>query len=149
MAQTVSDIIIEASPAQVMSVIADFANYPKWATGMNMIELVEAPASGPPTAVRFDLDSPPIKDTFTLRYHWRDEHQVSWCLVPDEDTMLTAMDGSYTLDPVAGGRTRVTYHLSVDLRLPILGMLKRKAEKVIVDSALRGLKRQVESNAGD
>ena len=62
--------------------------------------------------------------------------------------MLSAMDGSYSLDAVDAGRTRVTYQLSVELKLPLLGMLKRKAEKVIVDTALKGLKRRVESQVG-
>ena len=148
MARTVSDIIIDAPAAAVMSVIADFENYPMWATGMQVIEISAETNDGRPTQVRFNLDSPPIRDTFALRYLWQGDDHVSWCLVPESETMLTAMDGSYTLDAVAGGRTRVTYHLSVDLKLPILGMLKRKAEKVIVDSALRGLKKRVENQTG-
>ena len=42
----------------------------------------------------------------------------------------------------------MTYQLAVDLELPLLGMLKRKAEKVIVDTALKGLKHRVESQVG-
>jgi hypothetical protein len=44
-----------------------------------------------------------------------------------------------------GGSTEVTYHLAVDLVIPMLGMLKRKAEKVIMDTALKELKKRVES----
>jgi len=39
----------------------------------------------------------------------------------------------------------VTYNLTVDLTIPMLGMLKRKAEKVIMDTALKELKKRVES----
>lgn len=147
MARTVSDIVIEAPPGDVMAVIARFEDYPDWATGMREVSVVRSDDRGRPLDVRFVVDSPPIRDTFTLRYDWRDERLVTWGLVPDEASMLSAMDGSYTLDAVAGGRTRVTYQLSVDLRLPLLGMLRRKAEKVIVDTALKGLKRRVESAA--
>ena len=52
-------------------------------------------------------------------------------------------DGSYTL-AARGAGTYVTYRLAVDLTIPMLGMLKRKAEKVIVDTALRELKKRVE-----
>jgi hypothetical protein len=55
------------------------------------------------------------------------------------------MDGAYVLEPVDGSQTRVTYQLSVDVSVPLLGMLKRKAEKVIIDTALKGLKKQVEA----
>jgi hypothetical protein len=58
--------------------------------------------------------------------------------------MLKSLDGSYTLTP-AGARTEVTYQLAVDVKIPMLGMIKRKAEKVIIDRALAGLKKRVES----
>ena len=32
----------------------------------------------------------------------------------------------------------MTYRLAVDVKIPMLGMLKRKAEKVIIDTALEG-----------
>lgn len=146
MARTVSDIVIEAPARAVMAVIADFEDYPRWATGMREVSIVAADL-GRPRDVRFVVDSAPIRDSFTLRYDWQDDHLVSWSLVPDETTMLSAMDGSYALDAVTPARTRVTYQLAVDLKLPLLGLLKRKAEKVIVDTALRGLKRQVESRS--
>jgi hypothetical protein len=41
--------------------------------------------------------------------------------------------------------TVATYSLAVDLNIPTIGMLRRKAEKVIIDTALKGLKRRVES----
>jgi hypothetical protein len=59
--------------------------------------------------------------------------------------MLKALDGSYSLRPLASGGTEVTYQLSVDVKIPMLGMIKRKAEKVIIDRALAGLKKRVES----
>lgn len=60
--------------------------------------------------------------------------------------MLRALDGSYALAPLGDGdRTQVTYRLAVDVKIPLLGMIKRKAEKVIIDRALAGLKKRVES----
>jgi hypothetical protein len=35
--------------------------------------------------------------------------------------------------------------LAVEVSVPIIGMLRRKAEKVIIDTALKGLRRRVES----
>jgi carbon monoxide dehydrogenase subunit G len=59
--------------------------------------------------------------------------------------MLKAMDGAYQLTELGDGTTRVTYRLAVDVAVPLIGMFKRKAEKVIIDTALKGLKRRVES----
>ena len=35
--------------------------------------------------------------------------------------------------------------IAVEVNIPMIGLIKRKAEKVIVDTALRGLKDRVES----
>jgi hypothetical protein len=53
------------------------------------------------------------------------------------------MDGSYVLKP-NGAATTVTYTLSVDIAMPMISMFKRRAEKTIIDSALKGLKRRAE-----
>jgi hypothetical protein len=43
-----------------------------------------------------------------------------------------------------GAKTTVTYTLTVDINMPMIGMFKRKAEKTIIDGALDGLKKKVE-----
>jgi hypothetical protein len=139
--QTTSSIVIDAAPAAVMGVIADFEAYPSWAQGVKKAEPVDAGKR--PEQVYFELDASPIKDAYTLAYDWDGDHGVSWNLV--EGKMLKAMDGAYLLDDRGDGTTEVTYRLAVDISIPMIGMLKRKAEKVIIDTALKGLKKRVES----
>ncbi|MEP6817154.1 MAG: SRPBCC family protein [Marmoricola sp.] len=139
--QTTSSIVIDAAPAEVMAVIADFPSYPQWVQGMKAVEVVEED-NGVVEQVHFDLEATPIKDSYTLAYDWHGETSVSWHLV--QGKMLKAMEGSYTLAPVRSG-TEVTYRLAVDISIPMIGLLKRKAEKVIIDTALKGLKKRVES----
>jgi polyketide cyclase/dehydrase/lipid transport protein len=141
--QTTSSIVIDAAPAAVMAVIADFEAYPSWAQGVKKAEPVDAGKR--PEQVYFELDASPIKDAYTLAYDWDGDHGVSWNLV--EGKMLKAMDGAYLLDDRGDGTTEVTYRLAVDISIPMIGMLKRKAEKVIIDTALKGLKKRVESLA--
>jgi hypothetical protein len=146
--QTTSSIVISADPASVMAVISDFGSYPAWAQGVKKAEPLPSPSAldaDRPEQVYFELDASPIKDAYTLRYHWQGLESVSWTLV--EGRMLKAMDGSYELDPRGDGSTEVTYRLAVDITIPMIGMLKRKAEKVIIDTALKGLKKRVESLA--
>ena len=140
--QTTSSIVIDATAAEVMAVIADFPAYPKWAQGMKQAEVVEEGADGRADKVHFELEATPIKDSYTLAYEWHGDESVSWHLV--QGKMLKAMQGSYTLAPVRSG-TEVTYRLAVDISIPMIGLLKRKAEKVIIDTALKGLKKRVES----
>lgn len=143
--QTTSDIVIAADPARVMSVIADFESYPQWATGVKRCTVVQARPEGRAEQVLFVLDASPIKDEYVLAYVWQGDELVTWTLA--EGRMVKAMDGAYQLEDLGDGTTRVTYRLAVDVAVPLIGMFKRKAEKVIIDTALKGLKTRVESAA--
>ncbi|MBO1416214.1 SRPBCC family protein [Streptomyces sp. FH025] len=142
---TRSSITIDATPATVMAVIADFAAYPAWTGEVKEIEVLETGPEGRAAEVRLLLDAGAIRDEHVLAYTWDGDREVSWTLVRSQ--MLRSLDGSYTLAPLAGGRTEVTYQLAVDVKIPMLGMIKRKAEKVIIDRALAGLKKRVEGDA--
>lgn len=142
--QTTSSIVIQASQAEVMSVIADFHAYPEWVQGMKHVRVVEEGAGERPEQVHFVLEAAPIKDAYTLAYDWDGDRGVSWGLV--EGKMLKAMEGVYELRP-QGPVTEVTYRLAVELSIPMIGMLRRKAEKIIIDTALKGLKKRVEAQA--
>ena len=140
--QTRSTTTVSAPPEAVMAVIADLEAYPEWAN-VKSTEVLRRDVDGRPQRVRFTLDAGVIKDTYELGYDWAaDGTSVTWTLV-QEGSMVSAMDGSYTLAG-RGAATEVTYELTVDVKVPMIGMLKRKAEKVIVDTALKGLKKRVE-----
>ena len=141
--QTTSSIVIAADPAAVMGVISDFEAYPSWAQGVKKAEPLSTGPDGRPEQVYFELDASPIKDAYTLHYDWDQDDSVRWTLV--EGKMLKAMDGAYVLEDHGDGTTEVTYRLAVDISIPMIGMLRRKAEKVIIDTALKGLKKRVES----
>jgi ribosome-associated toxin RatA of RatAB toxin-antitoxin module len=140
---TESRITIQSSPAQILQVIADLQAYPQWSDGIASVEILES-QNDRPTLARFVLDAGIIKDTYELAYTWNEQTSVSWTLV--SATVLTVMDGSYQLSVVDEGVTDVTYALSVDIKMPMLGMLKRKAEQTIVETALKGLKVRVENH---
>ena len=145
--QTESSISINASPSQIMEVIADLPAYPQWSDGITSVTVLSKYEDDDrPADARFSLASGPIKDTYELEYDWDGNRKVTWTLTTAE--MLTAMDGEYELTDNGDGSTTVHYRLQVDVKIPMIGMLKRKAEKVIVDTALKGLKIRVESGAG-
>ncbi|WP_329329251.1 SRPBCC family protein [Streptomyces luteogriseus] len=140
---TSSSITIEAAPADVMAVISDFARYPDWTGEVKEAEVLKTDAQGRAEQVRLVMDAGAIKDDQVLGYTWTGENEVSWTLVKSQ--MLRSLDGSYILRPSGAGGTEVTYLLTVDVKIPMLGMIKRKAEKVIIDRALAGLKKRVEA----
>jgi hypothetical protein len=97
--------------------------------------------------VRFALDAGIIKDRFVLRYDWDGDAGVRWTLDPSEQgSVITELSGGYALDD-QGSSTGVTYDLTIGLRIPVIGMLKRRAEKTIIDTALKGLKTRAENGA--
>jgi ribosome-associated toxin RatA of RatAB toxin-antitoxin module len=141
--QTTSSIAIEAPAGRVMDVIADFDSYPQWATGVKTADVVSTFPDGRAEKVFFQLDVSPIRDEYTLAYHWSGNEQVTWVL--DRGKMLRALDGAYVLTDRGDGTTEVTYRLALDVSIPLIGMLKRKGEKILIDAALKGLKKRVES----
>jgi ribosome-associated toxin RatA of RatAB toxin-antitoxin module len=140
--QASSSITINADKAAVMAVIADIESYPEWASMIKKVSVDETGSDGRGTTVSYTLDAGVLKDEYTLAYDWHGDDRVDWHLVHGK--ALKSQEGSYILEE-SGGKTDVTYKLSVDLHIPMLGMFKRKAEKVIMDTALKGLKKRVEA----
>jgi len=148
--RTESSIVIAAAPGAILDVIADFDRYPDWASEVKEVTVVSEDGDGWADQVEFTLSAGAIKDTYVLEYDWDVAEDgtgvVSWTLVSAQ--ILKAMNGSYTLEDTTlednAKGTAVTYRLSVDVKIPMLGMLKRKAEKVIIDTALKELKKRVE-----
>ncbi|KMO85003.1 cyclase [Mycolicibacterium chubuense] len=142
--KTAQTIYIDADPATVMDVIADIGSYPDWVKEYKEAEVLEADDQGYPKVARLVLDAAVLKDSMVLAYQWPTDHKsVTWSLV--SSTLLKSLDGAYRLAPKGSG-TDVTYELSVDLLIPMIGLLKRKAERRLTDTALKDLKKRVEAD---
>jgi uncharacterized membrane protein len=141
--ESTQSITIDADPADVMAVIADFPHYPDWTGSVKSAEVLEMGPDGRARRVAFTLDAGIVRDQYELTYTWSDNDRVEWHLTKGQ--MMLAQHGSYVLRADGPGHTYVTYSLSVDLIIPMLGLLKRKAERVVMDTALKELKKRVES----
>ncbi len=141
--ESTQSIEIDARPSEIMSVIADFGNYPRWAASVRDASVLETGPDGRARRVAFVLDAGIVRDRYELVYRWAGDERVDWELT--EGQMMRAQQGSYLLAPASDGGTLVTYSLAVDLAIPMLGLLKRKAERVVMDTALKELKKRVES----
>ncbi|TDD66720.1 SRPBCC family protein [Jiangella aurantiaca] len=147
-AQTTSSIVVAATPDRIMAVIADLEAYPEWTASVREVEVLTVyEDSGRPGEAKFVLDAGPIKDRYTLSYEWDGDDEVRWSLV--EGGLIKELDGSYALAAVDDSSTEVTYQLTVDVAIPMLGLMKRKAEKVIIDTALKELKKRVEDGVDE
>ena len=140
--QSTQSIVIDAPASEVMAVIADFPAYPQWVGAAKKVEVLEAGDGGRARQVHFVIDAGVIKDDYVLDYTWDGDRKVSWKLVKGE--LMKRQEGSYVLDE-KDGSTEVTYSITIDVNMPLIGMLKRKAERVILDTALKELKKRVEA----
>ncbi|GGM12629.1 SRPBCC family protein [Nakamurella endophytica] len=139
-------LTMQAAPAAIMDVIADFPAYPQWTGAVKQVQVTDGGDGARARRVRFGLDAGAIKDTYELEYDWApDGLGVSWRLV--SGVLQKGQQGSYRLRPAAGGGTEVTYSLTVQLAIPLIGPLRRKAERTIMDTALKELRKRVEGSA--
>jgi hypothetical protein len=140
-------IRVSAPMSRVAAVICDFPRYPEWAGAMKQVEVVEEYEDGYAARVRFVLDAGVMTDDYTLEYAYAEDlSRIEWELVAPSKTQKSQR-GSYDLVDEGDGTTTGTYTLEVELSIGMLGMFRRKAEKMIMDTALRELKRRVESLA--
>ena len=144
---TSSTMTIEAPRPVIMAVIADFHTYPQWATGVRAADVLQTGADGRAERVKFTVDAGVIKDSYVLGYTWQGDDAVRWSLV-ERGSAISEMSGAYLLEQV-GTATQVTYELTVGLAIPMIGMLKRQAEKRIIDTALKGLRSRVQQASGE
>jgi Polyketide cyclase / dehydrase and lipid transport len=138
-------IRVSAPMSRVAAVICDFPRYPQWAGAMKQVEVLQEYEDGYAARVRFVLDAGVMADDYTLEYGYAEDlSRIEWELVAPSKTQKSQR-GSYDLVDEGDGTTTGTYTLEVELSIGMLGMFRRKAEKMIMDTALRELKRRVES----
>ncbi len=143
MADQATETMEIAAPAdRILDVLLDFDAYPGWARDLKGVAVESRDDAGRAEEVTFRAAAMGRSTSYTLRYDHADD-RLSWELVRGD--IMRKLDGSYVLRPGgAEGRTLVTYHLTVDLIVPLPGFVKRRAEQKIVHTALRELRAHVE-----
>lgn len=137
---------IDAAPDRCYEVAADFERYPDWARDVKAVEVRRRDDEGRAVEVEFRAAAMGRSVTYVLEYdHSGAPRSFSWTLL-DGGRLIKALDGSYHFEADDSG-TRVTYDLSVDLALPLPGLVKRRAEGRIIGAALRELKAVCEGEA--
>ena len=144
--QATEHMSVSASPERCFSVVADIERYPEWAADIKEIVVDERDDQGRPVLVTFRAAAFGRSTSYTLRYDFSEApHVLSWKLTKGDIT--SKLDGSYVFDAAEGSGTRVTYHLEAELRVPIPGFIKMRAQSRIMSTAMRELKARVESSA--
>lgn len=136
------EVVIEATPEEILAVVADVESAPTWASQYQKAEIIESDDQGRPRVVKQTVKTVGITDVLTVEYTW-EENKVSWELL--KASQLKTQKCSYTLTPLAGAepRTRVRFDITVDLAIPLPGFLLKKVMKGAIDVATDGLRKQV------
>ncbi len=137
---TFSTLEIDADPSVLYDTAADVASYPDWASGVKEVEVLETDADGRVDRARFVLEGFIKEIEYVLKYTHDRPNTLSW--VAEESDDLKMLEGSYQFTP-RDGATEVVYSLTVEPNFTIPGFIKRQAEKQIVTTALRGLRKRV------
>lgn len=137
---------VSAPPERCFAVSSDLDAYPQWAADIKEVTVHDRDDQGRPQLVTFRAAAFGRSTSYTLAYDYSAAPNVlSW--VQTRGDITSKLDGSYVFEPAAGGGTEVTYHLEVEMKVPLPGFIKMRAQSRIMSIALRDLKVRVESLA--
>lgn len=143
--QATQRMVVGASPARTWDVLTNFDEYRLWAHDLKSVDVRERDAEGRGVLVAFRAAAMGRSTSYTLRYDYAKAPEVlAWEMV--EGDLTRKLDGSYVLSGVDGeaDKTEVTYHLEVELVLPLPGFVKRRTKARIIQTALRQLRDYLE-----
>lgn len=141
---TFSTLEIDANPEELYDVAADVEAYTDWASGVKEVEVLDVDNEGRVDRARFVLEGFVKEIEYVLKYTHDRPNLLSWVAEESED--LKMLEGSYQFEPGEDGATEVVYSLTVEPNFILPGFIKRQAEKQIVTTALRGLRKRVARN---
>jgi ribosome-associated toxin RatA of RatAB toxin-antitoxin module len=134
------EVVIEASPEEILDVIADVASSPKYMSAQQSAEIVDT-HDGRPRRVRMKVKTAGITDEHVIEYTFGSD-VVSWSLVSARQ--LKRQEGKYTLTP-EGEKTRVKFELTIDPSVPLPGFVLKRTIKGAMNDATEGLRKYVVS----
>jgi ribosome-associated toxin RatA of RatAB toxin-antitoxin module len=133
------EVTIEATPDEILDVIADVESTPTWSPQYQSAEILEAYDDGRPKRVKMKVKTAGISDEQVVEYTWADD-RVSWTLI--SAGQLKAQDASYTLT-ADGDKAKVKFDITIDLSVPLPGFILKRVMKGAMETATDGLRKQV------
>ncbi len=125
---------IEAPIEAVWAAIDDVAALAEWQDGIVSCTPVERDAAGNVIRAELVADAKVRELRVVARFERSAPTRLSWAV---ESGDVKKLDGSWTLEDLGGGRTRVTYEIEVDpgrmLRMMVRGALEDKIRERLVD----------------
>jgi len=137
--------VVAASPEQCFAIVSDIERYPEWAADIKAVTVARRDGEGRPAEVTFRVGAFGRSSSNTLVYDYSDAPRtLAWKQITGD--LTSRFDGAYRFEQAPDGGTEVTYTLEVELRVPLPGFIKRRAQSRIMHTALEELKARVESS---
>lgn len=141
MAVVHGEVDVQATPAQVLSVLADLPSYPRWSAVHKRVRVDEMGRDGRPRRATMTVTAAGLADEQVLDYKWT-RSGMSWSLV--KAGQQRDQHGTYVISK-RGGVAHVTYDLDIRPAIPMPGFVVRQVMKKAVAAATEGLRERVES----
>jgi ribosome-associated toxin RatA of RatAB toxin-antitoxin module len=138
-------MVVAASPEQCFAVVSDLESYPQWAADIKQVSVLDRDTDGRPAEVTFRAGAFGRSTSYTLAYDYSGSPKtLAWKQTSGD--LTSKLDGAYLFERAGDGGTEVSYTLEVELRVPLPGFIKRRAQSRIMHTALEELKARVESS---
>ena len=146
MEHTAQKMTIAGTPERCFAVVTDLERYPEWFADVKEVNVLSRDPEGRPSTVSFRAGAFGRSTSYVLSYEYSEApFAVAW--TQKDGDLTSRLDGRYEFHAGPDGTTEVRYELSVELRVPIPGFVKRRAEAHILHAAVRDLKARVESGS--
>lgn len=133
------EVVIEASPSEILDVVADVESMPEWSSVHQSAEVLERDTSGRPLRARMKIKTTGVTDEIVLAYTWSDDG-VTW--TQESGKASRNQEGAYRLTP-QGDNTLTTFNLELDPLVPLPGFVMKRAIKGIMELNTDGLRKRV------
>ncbi len=126
------------------ALVEDVAIAPEWQGGLEAMDVVERDDRGRVLVADAVSDARLRKVTTRVRFAYEGPTRLSWKMVEGD---LESMEGSWELEDLGAGRTRITYTVAVDpgANIPrlIRGPIESVARAILVNGRANELARRV------
>jgi uncharacterized membrane protein len=137
-------IVVNATQQRCVEVATDLESYPEWSSEISKVDVTDRDDTGRPRTVGFWAEAFGRATHFVLQYDFDGLPDVlKWKLV--EGDIEESLVGEYAFESKDDTTTEVIYRLNVELKVPMPGFVRRRAEAQILGTALQQLKVRAES----
>ena len=107
---------LDATPAKVFAIFDDESSWPKWFQSMHKVEWMSPAPHGVGSTRTVTMATATVFDHF---YRWEQDRRLSLYLTGASVPLAHALAEDYLLEEVTPGKTRFTFRVSIEPRMPV------------------------------